>query len=85
MKCEFFDPHPGLAGCSQPIPEPVKKLAAKLDGQTIELNEAVEKVKAVCGGEVKTVEAQMPGDHGFIHLLIGSNSWRVIRYREVTK
>lgn len=60
MLCEFFDPHPGLLGCTVPIPEAVKKVAAELDGHTLELEEAVAKIHAACpGGRIKVSQPEM--------------------------
>lgn len=59
MLCEFYEPHPGLLGCTVPIPEEVKKVAAELDGNTLELEEAVAKIHAVCpGGKIKVSEPE---------------------------
>ena len=82
QKYEFYDPHPGLAGAVIPIPEPVRKVANELVGQTMTLQEALEKIKAVTDGNVSVVER-----HNFIGLEIEEaetnrrHSFRVIRFK----
>jgi len=49
---EFYDPHPGLLGATIPIPEPVRLVAEKLNGQTIGLDKAVRQIQEVTDGKV---------------------------------
>lgn len=80
----FFDPHPGLLGCPVPIPDAVKQVADALNGQSLLLAEAVERIQRAAGGEVEVafehrhISFELPG------ILRGcpcTHSWRVIRFR----
>lgn len=80
----FFDPHPGLLGCPVPIPDAVKRVADELDGQSLPIAEAVERIQRAAGGEVdvafeqRHISLELPG------ILRGRpcvHSWRVIRFR----
>jgi hypothetical protein len=48
MLVTFFDPHPGLMGALAPIPEPVRLLAQELDGKTLQLEDALQRISAAC-------------------------------------
>lgn len=78
----FFDPHPGFAGAAIPIPEPVKKVADELSGETMSLKEAVTRLRAVGIGSIEVVPK-----YGYIGLRLGGDGchakhfFRVIRYR----
>ena len=51
----FYDPHPGFAGCTIPIPEEVRLVANELNGQEMELEIAIELIQKACPeGKVKT-------------------------------
>lgn len=80
----FFDPHPGLLGCPVPIPDVVKRVADELNGQSLPLTEAVERIQRAAGGEVDVafehhhISLELPG------IMDGracTHSWRVIRFR----
>ena len=80
----FYDPHPGLAGCPVPIPDVVKRVADELNGQSLPLAEAIERIQRVAGGGVdvalneRHIGLSLPGildGHACTH------SWRVIRFR----
>ena len=49
---EFFDPHPGLAGATIPIPARVKKVADKLNGKKMSLRKALAAIRRVAKGKV---------------------------------
>ena len=77
----FYDPHPGFAGASIPIPGPVKKAAEALDGKTMSLRDAIALIQAATGGRVEDVPK-----HGYIALRLGragstEHLFRVIKYR----
>ena len=76
----FFDPHPGFAGASIPIPGPVKKVADGLDGQTMPLKEALARLRAVGIGSIEVVP-----EYDCIGLRLGGGGryveFRVIKYR----
>lgn len=85
---EFYDPHPGLAGCTEPIPEPVRLVANKLVGKRMTVLEAMNAIRRVAS------EGYDVDDHGdFIGLRGGPEvdaklnlrqlNWRVIRYRSI--
>lgn len=87
----LYDPHPGFAGATIPIPATVKRVADDLDGQTMPLGEAIARIQAVTNGRVEYVtyithqwiRLWLPADaspHG--RQWIG-HSFRVIRFREV--
>lgn len=76
----FFDPHPGFAGATIPIPEAVKKVANGLNGKSMTLREAVTKILLVTEGTVAVND-----DYGFITLELEDNGathgFRVIRFK----
>lgn len=43
----LFDPHPGLLGCTEPLPESIRLAAESLDGKMAPLSEAVETIRDV--------------------------------------
>lgn len=79
-RCEFYDPHPGLAGCPEPIPEAVLAAATKISGTTLPLDKAIASLRAAepngrfdAGDDIITLK--LSGKDGMI------NCWRVIRYK----
>ncbi|MBI4434358.1 hypothetical protein HY635_00865 [Candidatus Uhrbacteria bacterium] len=80
----FYDPHPGLAGCLVPIPDVVKWVADELNGRSLPLAEAIERIQRAAGGEVdvafehRHISFSLPG---MLHGRPCTNSWRVIRFR----
>lgn len=76
-KRHFYDPHPGMAGCSVPIPEAVRLAANALAGRTLTLAYAIKKIDAAgTGGKVEA-------HSDCIMLTIVSamvHCWRVIRH-----
>ncbi|OGF71645.1 hypothetical protein A3E06_00890 [Candidatus Giovannonibacteria bacterium RIFCSPHIGHO2_12_FULL_44_42] len=74
----FFDPHPGFAGATIPIPDKVKKVARKLNGKSMTLHQAVVKIQAVTNGAVSI-------ENGWIALKLSESNakhiFRVIRFR----
>ena len=78
----FYDPHPGFAGAAIPIPPAVKKVADELNGKTLPLREAMNRIRRVTKGELKIVIL----DIGFIMLKIkardgATHGFRVICFR----
>lgn len=78
-KVRLYDPHPGFAGAAIRIPEPVRLVANDLDGKTMTLKEAVEKIKSVTDGRVYPSE-----EHSFIALRLHKGGlihmFRVLRF-----
>lgn len=76
---EFFDPHPGFVGASIPIPSKVKRVADELNGKSVSLREAINKIQAVTNGKVllrdKWIALELHETDGTRH------SFRVIRFR----
>lgn len=79
----FCDPHPGFAGASIPIPEPVRVVANVLDKKQLTIKRAVDMIKKVIiEGEVYVAFKEK-----CIMLIVKTpskeikNSWRVIRWR----
>jgi len=88
---EFYDPHPGLLGCPEPIPEAVRIKAADMDGNTFTIDEAVGMIQEVApegyevkahdsfitlaGGETVDVPTKPP-------ILARTFNWRVLRFRD---
>lgn len=78
----FFDPHPGMAGCTAPLPPEIKKVSDALDGQVLPIEDVLQQLRAVAG----KMEVKDAG--GMITLMRGSfarnefpvHSWRVLRY-----
>ena len=82
----FYDPHPALAGCPEPLPTEVKKVADDLDGCTLTLDEAFNRIRsAALSYTCIKVHSEDDGS-GFIYLLAAgeypdsTNGWRVIRF-----
>ncbi len=78
----FFNPHPGFAGAAIPIPGPVKTIAEDIDGKTMSLKDAVERLKAVGIGRIEVVSK-----YDYIALWLGEDPnkrrhmFRVICYK----
>lgn len=78
----FYNPHPGFAGAAIPIPVRVRKVAEELDGQSLSLREAINRLEAVGIGEIRVVS-----DYSYISLMLDggpkyrSHMFRVICYR----
>jgi len=77
----FFDSHPGFVGAAVSIPQRVKKVVDELDGQTLSLSQGLEMVQEVASGG--GVELEEGGE--YIRLRLGCFTWRVIRYRNISK
>jgi len=82
---EFYDPHPGLLGCSKRLPEPVRSLAADLDGQRLAIEDVVQRLQNVApsGYSVKDCPQHnmitMESDQ--VSMQAQTHTWRVLRYR----
>lgn len=78
---QFYEPHPGLAGASVEIPEPVRLVAERLDGQSMALNEAVTRIKSASDGAVKVADdaigLELKMADGIVHM------FRVIMFRDL--
>jgi hypothetical protein len=85
---QFYDPHPGLMGCPEPLPEGVRIAAEGLNGKTKRMSEALEILEA---GLIEdgVFEVHDDEDFRFIGLKIPPDSqgfsvpqhcWRVIRF-----
>jgi len=77
----FYDPHPGFAGATIPLPDRVKRVIDQFDGQSLTLAEAVKRLSAVTSGQIKVV-----AEHGYIALYLGGGDrplhfFRLIRFR----
>lgn len=88
MKKRFYDPHPGLAGASIPIPEAVRLVANNLaEREFVELNEAVQQIQNACPeGKVHVFEDMISLRVGQIQhgmLTYPQHSWRVIRLEAI--
>ena len=74
----FYDPHPGRGGCPLPLQTEVRQAAKTLDGCTLSLTKAFERIQSVARGEVKIQENN-------ITLTVQGASteyvWVVIRFR----
>lgn len=96
MRIRLYDPHPGLSGCPLPLPAEVKTAAEELDGTTIELDDAIDRIQiAVKDNKYRVVkiEPQYVEGSGFISLEVERKEdaegtkhfWRVIRFEEAKK
>ena len=79
---KFYEPHPGSAGASIPIPEQVRVVANVLDKKQITIRRAVELIKkAAIEGEV---DAMLKDKCIMLTVKTPSkeikNCWRVIRW-----
>ena len=85
---EFYDPHPGLAGCPVRLPEHVRIVAEWLDGQRMTIKSAIDQLVAATSETDLTV--QFRDCEGWISMKVGTwddppmNCWRVIRYKPAT-
>lgn len=85
QKVILYDPHPGIGGAVIPLPEPLRRVAHELDGQTLTLEEAVQRFNAVANKKSGVVKL---GEYCILYLL-GHNyggqrsihGWRLLRYR----
>ena len=80
----FYDPHPGFGGATVPIPLAVKRVADELNGQTMLLSEALDRIRAVTDGAVFPV---LPHQYIALRILDSGPRWiehgfRVIRYTD---
>lgn len=87
MKVTFYDPHPGIGGAIIPLPEPMKRTAKELDGQTMTIGEAVKKIEdnAVLSGIHFDVDVVPEYQYIGVKMREGENilhSWRLIRFRD---
>lgn len=77
----FYDPHPGFAGASVPLPAPIKAIADDLDGERMSLRSAIARLERAEIGRFEVVSRfecimmRMGGGSGPEHV------FRVIRYR----
>lgn len=75
----FFDPHPGFAGATIPLPRAVKEAADKLDGKSMSLRKAIVKLHAVTDGTVSIkngwIALELRKSDGTRHM------FRVIRFK----
>ncbi len=85
MIVTFCDPHPGLMGCTAPIPEHLRIAASQLDGKKMTPEEAVKYFQdaAPKGYEQPTFKVES----GCILAKIGTFKtgmccWRVIRFKQ---
>lgn len=76
----FYEPHPGFAGATIPIPSPVKKIADDLDSKTMSLHDAVARIEAVTDGKVD-VDSKYKNIGLSISYGTTTHVWRVIKYR----
>ena len=88
-KVIFYDPHIGLLGTMKPLPEPMLKIAKKLDGKILSLEEAMEKINDVAKtipGEVKIVKEGKWISFGFRENpkeKLPYHLYRLIKYEEI--
>lgn len=83
----FYDPHPGLAGCPRPLPEPVRIVANELAETETTLDDAMARIS----NAAKTLGRYRVENHDdFLALTRWStedeypqDNWRVIRYHPV--
>ena len=80
----FYDPYPGCAGAAIPISGGVKEVGDALDGQTLPLREALERIRAVTDGAVFPV---LPHQYIALRIRCAGPCWIehgfcVIRYRK---
>ena len=47
MVKQFYEPHPGFAGCETILPEPVRLKANELDGEYLEVEDVVQQLQEV--------------------------------------
>jgi len=83
----FYEPHPGLLGCTARLPNAVKAVADELDGKTILLSDAIAKIKEVAELEDKTIEVIVFADAILLKVWRSNTDyfthcWRVIKFRD---
>lgn len=83
---QFYDPHPGLAGCPEPLPQAAKLVADWIDGKRLTAKEAVRVLSETIRDSQFTVEFKRdclmlswtPVDGGY-----PQHCWRVSKARKV--
>ena len=85
QKVKLYDPHPGIGGAAIPLPQPLRRVAHELDGQTLTLEETVQRFNAVANKESGEVKL---GEYCILYLLKHNyggqrsiHGWRLLRYR----
>lgn len=89
QKKTFFDPYPNFIGAVIPLPEAIKTVSDALDGQTMLLLEAIQKIKAAMGelpAKLLLLNGGMAYGEGMLCLRLGKNetvtfNFRLIRFR----
>jgi len=52
---KFHNPYQGFAGSSMPIPVDIRKVACELQGQTLPIRKAMERLRSATNGELRIV------------------------------
>lgn len=84
---KFHDPHPGLMGCSIPLPEHLRITAQWLDGQTMTVDEAIQCFKDSASEHERPIVVTIEQD--CILIKMGSfkdrrypvHCWRAMRFK----
>ena len=84
-KVTFYDPHPGYKGAMIPLPKPMKEIADILDGQEMNLEEAVGAIESIANqfneSVVKVVEESNWISFQFEDSMGRTNGYRLLRYK----
>ena len=84
-KVTFYDPHPGYMGAIIPLPKPMKEIADMLNGQEMNLEEAVEAIESMAGqfneSVVKVVEESNWILFKFEDGIGRTHGYRLLRYK----
>ena len=87
---QFYEPHPGLMGCTTPIPESVRLIAEQLDGEYHLVEEVIQMLQDVAPDDCLVKDCP---SHNMITMSGGKdirirenfslkeNGWRVLFYR----
>jgi len=84
---EFFDPYPGFADAMIPIPEPVRRVAADLDGKSMTLRAALKLLRDLTLAQCPGTNLELVPEYRYIKLHVNNGPghpehiFRIIRYR----
>ena len=85
QKVTLFDPHPGIGGNMPSLPQPLRQIAQKLDGESnLTLEEAVEDITQVAS-KVRGI-VSVAKEEQYIAVLVDDGSlvytYRLLRYKD---
>lgn len=89
MRVRLYDPHPGLMGCPNPLPEPMRILINQLDGTVHELGAVLVILQDEAIRIADSAVIRNSDEHKMISLRIGNfktgmDCWRLLHYETLS-